>query len=138
MRLNRFGIVAFLAVLFIPALVLAQATTSSTSTAAIGDVVEAGKAVYSAFQVSVLAGINAILVALTVLARVPQVRKIAKLRKDDPADFVPPLLFMLSAGYTAAMGALATGLEWYMAVPTGIVAALGSGFFANFMKEVRD
>ena len=121
----------------LPALAFGQVDTSTGPSDA-NEVYQSVRGVLTAFDVGVLAGIEAILAALVVLLRFEPFKELIRATEDGILDFVPPLSVMLLTGFTAGYGVALSGGEVYMAVVSGLLAVIGTAPFTSFMREIAD
>lgn len=121
-----------------PALAFAQDAGTATSTMGpgLGDLLNQVPAIVSAFQSGgLLAGLSAIAATLALAMNFGPLRA---LLANSKADWLRPLLMLISVGMTAGIAAAMAGGGWLTAVISGLVAGLGSGYLQKTIQEARD
>ena len=108
---------------------------TTTSTVGIDAVGGAAQALLEAFSTgSVWLIITAVLALLAVLVRFGP---IAAWLRRSPAGWLPPLVMLLAAGFSAGVAAGAVE-GWAAGVAAALTTAIGSGLIQKIIKEATD
>jgi hypothetical protein len=135
MKLFRFVIIPIL--LFIPLLAFGQVGTASTSSVAVGlgDLLEGGKAVYTAFDtVGVMAGLIA---TVNLLINATKFGPIGAAIKKAGLKWIRPLLAVVLGGLGGAAVSLSTGQVWWQALIAGLIAGMAAPGLHEVIELLR-